>query len=146
MDTFLNWCKIFLREEIFQRRNHLKKYWSFFFQILGWKTSRIFIASCYIMLFTGLAVPFCQTLVYIPSQTRGHKTINITYVPARFILYCNAFANLYNSILCIRDHPYITSAKELGGWGQKNDSFCWRSLLFILMWVKKSPKTCWSNI
>ena len=27
-----------------------------------------------------------------------------------------------------RDHPYITSAKELGGWGQKNGNFCWRSV------------------
>ena len=26
--------------------------------------------------------------------------------------------------LQIRDHPYITSAKGLGGWGQKNGNFC----------------------
>ena len=23
-----------------------------------------------------------------------------------------------------RDHPYITSGKGLGGWGQKNGNFC----------------------
>ena len=29
--------------------------------------------------------------------------------------------------------PYITSAKKLGGWGQKNGDFYWRSVLFMLM-------------
>ena len=24
-----------------------------------------------------------------------------------------------------RDHPYITSERRLGGWGQKNGNFCW---------------------
>ena len=44
----------------------------------------------------------------------------------------------------------LTSAKGLGGWGQKNDHFCWRSVLFILTqgrWVgQKEPKMCWRNI
>ena len=44
------------------------------------------------------------------------------------------------------NHPYITSAKELGGWGQKNDNFCWRSVLFMLTWVRESQKMCWRNI
>ena len=30
---------------------------------------------------------------------------------------------------CIRDHPYITSAKGLGRWGQNNGNFCWCSVL-----------------
>ena len=30
------------------------------------------------------------------------------------------------------DHRYITSAKGLGGWGQKNGKFCWGSVLFML--------------
>ena len=30
-----------------------------------------------------------------------------------------------------RDHPYITSAKGLGGWDQKNGNFCWCSVLFM---------------
>ena len=30
------------------------------------------------------------------------------------------------------DHPYITPAKGLGGWGQKNGNFCWLSVLFML--------------
>ena len=30
------------------------------------------------------------------------------------------------------DHPYITSAKGLGGWDQKNYKFCLRSVLFLL--------------
>ena len=28
------------------------------------------------------------------------------------------------NIRFVRDHPYITSAKGLGGWGQKNGNFC----------------------
>ena len=34
-----------------------------------------------------------------------------------------------------RDHPYITSAKGLGGWDQKNGNFCWCSekWQFLLM-------------
>ena len=30
------------------------------------------------------------------------------------------------------DHPYITSAKGLVGWDQKNGNFCWCSVLFML--------------
>ena len=30
------------------------------------------------------------------------------------------------------NHPYITSAKGLGGWGQKIDYFRWRPVLFLL--------------
>ena len=39
---------------------------------------------------------------------------------------------------------YITSAKELGGRGQKNGNFCWRSILFMLKWgswVRKIQKS-----
>ena len=36
------------------------------------------------------------------------------------------------SKLYVRDHPYITSAKELGGWGQKIGNFCWFSVSFML--------------
>ena len=46
----------------------------------------------------------------------------------------------------IRDHPYITSAKGLGGWGQKK----WQFLLMFSTinanvkggWVRKSTKSC----
>ena len=34
--------------------------------------------------------------------------------------------SFYNKVLrwsIFRDHPYITSAKGLSGWGQKNDKF-----------------------
>ena len=45
-----------------------------------------------------------------------------------------------------REHPQFTSAKWLGGWGQKNDNFCWRSVLFMLMQGgQKEPKMCWRN-
>ena len=30
-------------------------------------------------------------------------------------------------------HPYITSAKGLSVWGQKNGNYCWRSVVFMLM-------------
>jgi hypothetical protein len=33
---------------------------------------------------------------------------------------------------CVGDHPYIASAKGLGGWGQKNGNFCWSSVLIML--------------
>jgi hypothetical protein len=40
----------------------------------------------------------------------------------------------------VRDHPYITSSKGLGGWDQKTGNFCWRRS------QKVSPKMCWRNI
>ena len=47
-----------------------------------------------------------------------------------------------------RDHPYITSAKGLSGWGQKMAIFAdVQYSVFILKyvvdgWVRKSPKIC----
>ena len=38
---------------------------------------------------------------------------------------------LASQIKLLRDHPYITSAKGLGGWVKKNCSFCWRSVLYL---------------
>ena len=56
----------------------------------------------------------------------------------------------FGRIFIIGDHPYITSAHGLGGWGQKMAIFadvqynlCWR---IVGGWVKKSPKMCWCNI
>ena len=50
----------------------------------------------------------------------------------------------------VRDHPNITSAKGLGGWGQKNGNFayvqyylCWHKMVGL---VRKSPKMSWRNI
>ena len=122
LDTFLNRCKIFKGENVSK-----EKPFEEILKLLFSNTRMENLQNIYSQLLY-YAVYWSSRAILpnfsVPSQTRGHKTINITYVPARFILYCNAFANLYNSILCIRDHPYITSAKELGGWGQKNDSFC----------------------
>ena len=47
------------------------------------------------------------------------------------------------------DHPYITSAKGLGGWGQKMALFA--DVQYCIYewysgWVRKSPKICWRNI
>ena len=50
---------------------------------------------------------------------------------------------------CLRGHPYIMSAKGLGGWVQKNVNFCWSSILLMLTkggWDRKSPKMWWLNI
>ena len=48
--------------------------------------------------------------------------------------------------LLLRDHPYITSANGLGGWGQKTASFV--DVQYYIYadivdgWVRKSPKIC----
>ena len=40
-------------------------------------------------------------------------------------------------LLSLGDHTYITSAKELCGWSQRNGNFCWRSVLFMLTYSKE---------
>ena len=48
-----------------------------------------------------------------------------------------------------RDHPYITSAKGLGGWGQKMSIFAdvqYCIYANIVGGSEKSPKICWRNI
>ena len=55
---------------------------------------------------------------------------------------------LFLFLYCVlRDQSYITSAKRLGGSvGLENGPFCWRSVLYLCWWVRKSSKLCWHNI
>ena len=49
----------------------------------------------------------------------------------------------------VMDHPYITSAKRLGGWGQKMTNFAGFQYCIYVNTVGgyvKSPKICWRNI
>ena len=46
----------------------------------------------------------------------------------------------WSQVILIRDHPFITSAKGLGGWGQKNGTFCWRSKYADVWWLGGSEK------
>ena len=41
---------------------------------------------------------------------------------ANWLIMCGASTYFHIQ----KDHPYITSAKGLGGWGQKNGNFCLR--------------------
>ena len=45
-----------------------------------------------------------------------------------------------NGAVYLRDHPYITSAKGLGRWGQKNGKFWWSSVLFMLTIYSRNSK------
>ena len=59
--------------------------------------------------------------------------------------------NLVKTHRCVRDHPYITLAKGLGDWSQKNDILLtfrniYADVGWVGGWIRKSPKTCWRNI
>ena len=61
-------------------------------------------------------------------------------------IHCHSSHQLF----VLRGHPYITSAKGLGGWGQKIGNFFWRSVPFMQTkggwWIRKRPKNCWRSI
>ena len=57
-----------------------------------------------------------QDLLFI-GQPMKPKSIRACFVNS-------LFDNLSLFLTLHRDHPYVTSAKELGGWGQKNGNFC----------------------
>ena len=59
-------------------------------------------------------------------------TVEFSTILPCYIITLLGFAFANASKFAFRDHSYITSEKGLGGWGQKNGNFCWRSVLFMM--------------
>ena len=61
-----------------------------------------------------------SSLCLMPLFTVEFSTI----LPCCYIITLLDFAFANASEFALGNHPYITSEKGLGGWGQKNGNFC----------------------
>ena len=66
-----------------------------------------------------ICIPTMHLTVQFLINSQNEQTFRIandvavTYMHSKYLV-----------LPILRDHPYITSAKGLGGWGQKNGNFC----------------------
>ena len=68
-----------------------------------------------------------QNNILIPRRVDISITLKIRISLGLFAIWASMAIRFVH-----KDHPYITLAKGLGGWGQKNVNFCWHSVLFML--------------
>ena len=115
------------------------------------------------LVYTGTTVTLqndaIDALLFSFALVGGHKILNYFWLverivpPQKVVFFLLSFFLKWNWDRngCLKDQPYITSAKNWMG-GSRKLPVCWRSVLYLCYfnsfsgWVRKSPKLCWRNI
>ena len=121
LETISHETILYMPQILWSRPQSCDDFWA----IISLINSLVFLGST-VELFISSAL-YCS-IDFVDEQKRWCPCQRPWYYRnlCKFFFLC-----ILSFLILLKDHPYITSAKELGGWGQ--NFFCWRSVLFMLM-------------